>query len=64
MHTKNEEKRIIKKENSRKLNVICVPKVMSMPMPMPLPSISMKKMLLFVICLFKITFVVYSENLY
>jgi hypothetical protein len=60
MHTKNEEKRIKKKKNSSKVKVICVPKVM----PMPLPSISMKKMLLFVICLFKITFVVYSENLY
>ena len=50
----------LKKKNSSKVKVICVPKVM----PMPLPSISMKKMLLFVICLFKITFVVYSENLY
>ena len=37
MHTKNEEKKI-----PRKLNVICVPKVM------PMPSISVKKMLLFV----------------
>ena len=37
-----------KKKNSRKINVICVPKVM--------PSISVKKMLLFVICLFKIIF--------
>jgi hypothetical protein len=50
MHSKNEEKRIKKKKNSRKVNIICVPKVM----PMPLPSISAKKMLLFVICLFKI----------
>jgi hypothetical protein len=41
-----------KKENSRKVNVICVPKVM----PLPLPSISVEKMLLFVICLFKIIF--------
>jgi hypothetical protein len=52
MHSKNEEKRIKKKKNSRKVNIICVPKVM----PMPLPSISVKKMLLFVICLFKIIF--------
>jgi hypothetical protein len=50
MHTKNEEKKI-----PRKVNVICVPKVM----PMPLPSISVKKMLLFVVCL-----KLYSENLY
>jgi hypothetical protein len=54
MHTKNEEKRIKKKKNSRKVNVICVPKVM--PMPLPLPSISVKTVLLFVIRLFKIIF--------
>jgi hypothetical protein len=28
MHSKNEEKRIKKKKNSRKVNIICVPKVM------------------------------------
>jgi hypothetical protein len=30
MHSKNEEKRIKKKKNSRKVNIICVPKVMPM----------------------------------
>jgi hypothetical protein len=33
MHTKNEEKRIKKKKNSRKVNVICVPKVMHITLP-------------------------------
>jgi hypothetical protein len=52
MHIKNEEKRIKKKKNSRTVNVICVPKLI----PMPLPLISVKKMLQFVICWFKILF--------
>jgi hypothetical protein len=33
MHTKNEEKRTKKKKNSRKINVICVTKVIPMPLP-------------------------------
>jgi len=50
-NTKNEEKKI-----PRKVNVICVPKVM----PMPLPSISVKKNVAICYVCLKL----YSENLY